>query len=326
MRQRGIGRSAFTLIELLVVIAVIALIMAMLLPAIQRVREAANKMICASNLRQICLAAHDYHNDYNRMPPGYIGSLGPRDLNLASPFEKNPWVGTLSFLLQYVEEDNTFKQIVQTPRMFDPRSTPDATGPAWWQDAFNLNQVATKKIKLFLCPSDNMDTDDITYNIYMAFHQWYDGSLINYFFGIRFDDEEFSPGQSLTAGGGRGLGRTNYVSAGGSIGTNVSTFYQQYTGIFSNRSMVSLGVVTNLDGTSNTIAFGEGVGSFAKDSNGNNTGKRDRGWSWMGTGSMATAWGLFSARTKADWFTFGSRHIAGAQFAFADGSVRTIRY
>jgi prepilin-type N-terminal cleavage/methylation domain-containing protein len=130
-------RRGFTLIELLVVIAIIAILIGLLLPAVQKVREAAARMSCSNNLKQLGLAAHNYESANGVLPPGN---------------NRNSRIGALAHLLPYVEQDNVFRQIETT------KLTIPATGGVWyggtsWAAAHN-------KIKTFQCPSDN--SNDVT--------------------------------------------------------------------------------------------------------------------------------------------------------------------
>jgi len=287
-------RNGFTLIELLVVIAIIAILIGLLLPAVQKVREAAARTQCANNLKQIALAAHNFHDKYEKFPTGARPSVM---VNGVPTMGTNVWVE----LLPYFEQDNLYRK---------------------WDFADNRNNVADGRnatqaqvIKLLLCPSDRLP--DPVWELLPAIYPvppWSCG-----FYGMS------------SYGGNAGL-------------RSVLTDRLSKDGVFFVGSKVRFADIT--DGTSTTLLFGE---RFHHDPEY----ERQRlvirpdfppmaGWGRWGFVANQGASGNISLSTPqlinylvpagGDFSTledracvFGSGHPGGANFAFADGSVRFLR-
>jgi prepilin-type N-terminal cleavage/methylation domain-containing protein/prepilin-type processing-associated H-X9-DG protein len=290
-------RSAFTLIELLVVIAIIGVLIAMLLPAVQKVREAANRTCCTNNLKQLALAAQNHHDTRGQFPTGIHPVVHQSDGRYA---EGTNWKIEL-FL--YCERDNLYRNWDYS----DCRNNV----------AGGRNATTAHVVSILLCPSDPLPEAVFLFNnVNTPQYEWAYG-----YYG-------------MSSYGGNGGQRSFTGSLGGT-----------YDGIFFQDSHVRLAEVT--DGTSNTFLFGERDHRDAEyDRYTNDSHPSDYPLSGFGAwaGVFATSGGSNAAQllsppvpinyhfpSSGGWpemvdrlCAYGSAHAGGANFAYADGSVRFV--
>jgi prepilin-type N-terminal cleavage/methylation domain-containing protein len=271
-------KMGFTLIELLVVIAIIAILIGLLLPAVQKVRDAAARSQCQNNLHQLALAAHNYQSTMNTLPPG---------------FNPSSYMGSLAYLLPYMEQQNIYNLIPQN--MFNLSVTNSGT---WWGNSGSY-AASQQRVKTFECPADPSPYQEKTGTFVYLSENGY--TLTGGYYPASYN---------------KNFGQTNYVaSAGalGNVGSSGDAYYGQWVGPFFSGSKVSISYI--VDGTSLTLMFGETLGGTAK-------GGRDFNLAWMGAGALPTAWDLID---PSQWYSYGSGHTAVVQFAYCDGSVRMLR-
>src|SRR5438477_7775490 len=140
------SRKGFTLIELLVVIAIIAILIGLLVPAVQKVREAAARTQCVNNLKQWGLAAHNCHDTYRKFPPALGTFPGTTASGLPAP-GGSFGIGTFHFL-PFIEQDNLYKKALGT--VGAPYGAAIG-GPVYFPGD---NNVYAAVIPSFVCPSD----------------------------------------------------------------------------------------------------------------------------------------------------------------------------
>ncbi len=308
-------KRAFTLIELLVVIAIIAILIGLLLPAVQKVREAAARMSCSNNLKQLALALHSYHDARGRFPQGGVLTLANPLPPSNAPANHHTW---LTFLLPYIEQDNLFRMT-------------NVNAPAWGQMIAGADTVKTLR-----CPSDTgYNTPSETWNLAVTnyvgsegYHWWPTANLNPAWGGNWAQLPVFGDYSGLftvtrivrMADVTDGTSNTIVISEANSTGFKWGAFQTSGSGVPRLRGgeavFRSAFVYTPVHGAANFAPYQLPDGSPAP----NVDGQWFRWAPHAFTPTYITAWG-----PNAEWPGASSMHTGGVQAARADGSVSFIR-
>jgi len=270
-KRRG-ERGGFTLVELLVVIAIIGILVGLLLPAVQAAREAARRMQCSNNIRQLALATLNFESANKRLPPGILVRGGPTIVNhwLAVEWNQHSGVGHLAYLLPYMEQTATYDNVNRWASL-DPLQ--DGVGAASGSDRANRNRYwwnpdpgtwdhVHVKFPTLLCPSDNADggtrTSVLTTHSFISGGNTASTAVFSYY-TVTPENSAFHSTIGKTNYLGNG-GRNGRVGAQGVAATTGNLPADSLTGPFFVRSRTKMGDFQ--DGTSNTFLFGEVTGAF----------------------------------------------------------------
>lgn len=290
-------RTAFTLIELLVVIAIIAILIGLLLPAVQKVREAAARMQCQNQIKQIALAVHNYHDANGALPPCHVS---------------NVQLGWHVFILPYMEGDNQFRAM-------------DTTTNGNFSTVPNRNNPhGLTRIKNYLCPSSPIEK-----MLVVAPHNWNNPDRVP---GTATGEPPFTIHYYGITGPRGDFPNTNTpypVTTGRHDNVPMATSGMFQPDRFGTAANSPIRLTSVTDGTSNTIMIAEQSWTST-------FGTRYRSWLRGGDGGFfspgarnitnAINSGKIANRiAQYNDVPMGSEHTGGANFSLGDGSVRFIR-
>lgn len=319
----------FTLVELLVVITIIAILIAILLPAVQVTRESARQLQCSNNLKQLALGVHNYNDTYGCFTPGALpGTFGtsvcPGGTHSNACVKQPSWLWRI---MPYIEQKAVYDQTTNIGT--------DWTG----QNGIDYNALVKHQVRmtLFVCPSETMaktrqdsvqtitqnaltPTPPATINVMLADYAGIAGTY--------YSVKDMSSAPTPNAGG-YGGGRSTFNGVIATIGTALP-------------SPVTFGDIG--DGTSNTLCIAEESSSYVDPTTGTQTDCRASNWAggaWSnGNGGDSDWWlNVTVVRYPINWngavnsdhcryqrhTIIRSSHPEGAYFALADGSVRLVK-
>lgn len=316
-------KKGFTLIELLVVIAIIAILIALLLPAVQQAREAARRTQCKNNLKQLGLAAHNYHDTHREFPPALVFGGFKSDANAALDGQTYAVSTTASvLLLPYIDQAPIYNQWD-----FNVTSTnahhSTYTGPLRGAPLAGPNLTLSQNVlTAFLCPSDPTAkrlTNTTGTGEYLATS----AAISNYGY----------------AGGDAHEGYRSYGAYGNSNIVTPNGISVNRRGFFGIDQSAS--IANSLDGTSNTILMGEirgrkssslyvptwgqakWVGVFGRiaSNSGANAARDNCTYNGINTPANSCPNPASTAALPYAW-VWSSEHVGGAHFLFGDGTVK----
>jgi prepilin-type N-terminal cleavage/methylation domain-containing protein len=291
LMPRSAPRSGFTLVELLVVIAIIGVMVGLLLPAVQAAREAARRMQCSNNLKQIALAVHNYHDTMKVFPPGDSRAVNAAGAIIAP---NNPdWTWT-AMILPYIEQGPLFEGLGVSRRNMAAAFADTTTVPT----GFALMQTS---VAAYQCPSDP-------------------APALN-------NDRKFqrAQGPQPMPAGGYALGKSNYPGSNGNegdtgfFGLNSKTGMRDISDGLSNTFMV--GERTSLKPNQTLQPY---AAVWAGRGGNDEPSALTKNFIYRATTLWKMNTGFTNTSVDIPEEAYSSMHPGGAQFALGDGSVRFV--